>query len=259
MISLSAWCLRKKPTPIRDHSKRNFQGEQLEEYMCQRAKGIEELQPFQNAVADVIGRFKVEVEEKERLKHDLQGEVMKRELAERQKALENLCIIAESNKELERKRNMQKLFDEEEVKKAEEEEKRLIMVEKEKNREENRAMVLRVIEESKEFITPENIDEKIDAVLENVVNYNFALTSEGNKIYATKPPGNLDGFKGASPTAFIAGGINSFSNEFQTAFQGQDLGGYNLRRGDSYRQRLRNVEKGTTEKDEGDSATVSSS
>merc|ERR1712168_223468 len=105
-------------------------------------------------------------------------------------------------------------------------------------------MVLRVIEESKEFITPENIDEKIDAALESKVNYNFAITHDGRKIYSTKPPGNLDNFKGPSPTAYLAGGMNLFSSEFQSAFKGRDLGGFSLRRNSPYSLRLLKAEKG---------------
>ena len=42
----------------------------------------------------------MEIEEEERRKNDVQGEMVQRELAERQKALENLNVIAASNEEL---------------------------------------------------------------------------------------------------------------------------------------------------------------
>ena len=45
-------------------------------------------------------RFTQEIEEEERKKHDIQGEVMQRELAERQQALQNLAILSKSNEEL---------------------------------------------------------------------------------------------------------------------------------------------------------------
>lgn len=229
-ISLSAWCFRKKPTPVRDSSKRNFQGEQLEEYMQKRAAAIEALQPFQNAVNEVIARFKLEVEEKERQKHDMQGEIMKRELAEREQAVQNYAIIAKNNAELRRKREIQKLIDEEEARRNGEEAIRLKKLEDEKLKEKNTAIVLNVIKESKDFITFDNMDEKIDEALENMVNFNYCITSEGRKIYSTKPPGNLDGWKGAGPMAYISGGIAYGTSEFQSVFKGRDLVGFNLKR-----------------------------
>ena len=46
----------------------------------------------------------MEVKEKERMKHDIQGEMMKRELAEREQAVKNMTIIAKSNEDMRRQR-----------------------------------------------------------------------------------------------------------------------------------------------------------
>ncbi len=71
-------------------------------------------------------------------------------------------------------------------------------------------------EESKNFVTRENLDEKIAYALENEVNYNFALTPDGQKLYSTKPPGNFSehGWKGPSPAAFQLGGIRQGEWDF---------------------------------------------
>ncbi|EDO48683.1 predicted protein [Nematostella vectensis] len=57
-------------------------------------------------------------------------------------------------------------------------------------------------EESKEFITPDNLDEKIAYALENETNYNFALTPEGKKLHSTRPPGNAN-MDMPGPAAFV--------------------------------------------------------
>lgn len=71
-------------------------------------------------------------------------------------------------------------------------------------------------EESKTFVTKENLEEKIAYALENEENYNFAITPEGEKIYSTKPPGNFSehGWQGASPAAFFMGGISLGEHDF---------------------------------------------
>ncbi|KXJ09390.1 hypothetical protein AC249_AIPGENE23128 [Exaiptasia diaphana] len=53
-------------------------------------------------------------------------------------------------------------------------------------------MVKQAIEESKDFITAENLDEKIAFALDNETSYNFALKPNGERIYSTEPPGNMD-------------------------------------------------------------------
>lgn len=62
----------------------------------------------------------------------------------------------------------------------------------------------------------ENLEEKIAYALDNEVNYNFAITPDGQKLYSTKPPGNFSehGWKGSSPAAFSMGGISLGENDF---------------------------------------------
>ncbi len=48
------------------------------------------------------------------------------------------------------------------------------------------------------------------------MNYNFAITPDGQKLHSTKPPGNFDehGWKGPSPAAFQAGGMRQGEWDF---------------------------------------------
>ena len=75
---------------------------------------------------------------------------------------------------------------------------------------------LNLQEESKSFATRENLDEKIAFALDNVVNYNFAITPDGDKLHSTKPPGNFDlhGYKGPSPASFYLGGMRQGEWDF---------------------------------------------
>ena len=61
-------------------------------------------QPYLDSVGSVIARFKAEIEEEDRKKHDVQGELAQRELAERQQALESLAILTKSNQDLKAQR-----------------------------------------------------------------------------------------------------------------------------------------------------------
>lgn len=49
-----------------------------------------------------------------------------------------------------------------------------------------------VQEESKNWVTSENLEEKIAYCLEHETNYNFALSPTGEKHYSTSPPGCID-------------------------------------------------------------------
>ena len=58
-------------------------------------------------------------------------------------------------------------------------------------------------EESVHFVTPENLEEKIEECLTNETNYNFALTPRGDRIYSTTPPGNISSHVyGPGPAAY---------------------------------------------------------
>ncbi|XP_028399216.1 28S ribosomal protein S26, mitochondrial-like [Dendronephthya gigantea] len=73
-------------------------------------------------------------------------------------------------------------------------------------REKNRELVLKVIEESKSFVTMENLEEKIREVLETETNYNFALTAQRKMIISREPPNNL-GVHGPGPAAYQRAGL----------------------------------------------------
>ena len=59
-------------------------------------------------------------------------------------------------------------------------------------------------------MTFENLEEKIQEVLSNETNYNFAITSEGTKITSKEPPNNL-GVQGPGPLAYQAAGLRFFN------------------------------------------------
>ena len=56
-------------------------------------------------------------------------------------------------------------------------------------------------EESKSFVTSENLEEKIQEVLSKETNYNFAITADGRKLFSREPPHNL-GMPGPGPLAY---------------------------------------------------------
>ena len=76
-------------------------------------------------------------------------------------------------------------------------------------------------EEQKTFVTRDNLEEKIEVALSNPVNYNFALKSNGEKIHSTMPPGNLNGWKGANPSAYALGGVQQGSAQWNYIFRNQ--------------------------------------
>lgn len=59
-------------------------------------------------------------------------------------------------------------------------------------------------EESKNWVTKENLEEKIAYCLEHETNYNFALCSTGEKIISKSPPGCVDTEEdGPGPAAYL--------------------------------------------------------
>merc|ERR1712080_751010 len=194
----------KKQKP-RDLSKRNFQGPKLVKYMEKRARSIERLEPFKAGVNEMINRFRDLVMKAQEVPWD--GDPEEKAKRKRQEKLEKLAIIANSNEELKQKRALKKALDDEIAVKEMEYRKEKKRLEREELKKSNTALVLQVIEESKDFISFDNMDEKIESVLSNTVNFNYAITPYGEKIHSTKPPGNLDGWKGPSPSAYAAGGV----------------------------------------------------
>lgn len=205
-------------------SKRNLQGEALEERLRLKAEDIERQRPYKEAVAAVINRFTMELAEEEQAKRSTQSDAMQRELAEREQAIRNLTIIVKNNEELKRQREIENLIKEDELKRKEEEKLRAKQLAREELLERNRQIVLKTIEDSEDFVTQENLDEKIEELLSKEVNFNFAITPDGEKIHSTKPPGNLDGWKGPSPTAYIMGGMRPGSKEWNSVFRNHKTG-----------------------------------
>ena len=85
-------------------------------------------------------------------------------------------------------------------------------------------------EDSKDFVTRENLDDKIEELLSNEINFNHAITPDGEKIHSTKPPGNLVEWKGPSPTAYIMGGLRPGGSEWNFIFRDQETGFVNERK-----------------------------
>lgn len=75
-------------------------------------------------------------------------------------------------------------------------------------------------EESKDFITPENLEGKINHALDNETNYNFALKPNGERIYSTKPPGNV---KTDQPGPAAFGFTSSYKEELPSEREPTDL------------------------------------
>ena len=78
--------------------------------------------------------------------------------------------------------------------------------------------------EAEDFVTPENLEDKITACLDTDINFNYAITPTGEKIRSTEPPGNLDSWKGPSPSAYISGGYKPGSGEWNFIFKDQKTG-----------------------------------
>ena len=57
-------------------------------------------QPYKESVSNVVRAFQIEIEEEEGRRNDIRGELMQREIAEREQALKNLAILSKSNEEL---------------------------------------------------------------------------------------------------------------------------------------------------------------
>lgn len=77
-------------------------------------------------------------------------------------------------------------------------------------------------DEQKSFVTKENLEEKIEQALNNPVNYNFALKSNGEKVHSDLPPGNLNGWKGANPSAYALGGVQQGGAQWNYIFRNQN-------------------------------------
>lgn len=121
--------------------------------------------------------------------------------------IESVHLENERVKQLREKRLENKKLKDEEHKKEKE---RLRREWEAKQRQERVELVKKLIEESKNWVTEENLDEKIAFCLENEINYNFALTPSGEKISSTLPPGCIDTVENApGPAANYPTGLPS--------------------------------------------------
>jgi len=173
-------------------------------------------QAYLAKIENVAEAFRNEFRIEEEKMKSVEGEQMKKEQEEREMQARNMAFLLKNNEDLSRERELRNLINAEK-KQKEEEEKALQKMEKDRILfEKRRALVLQAVEESKHFVTKENLEEKIEYALENESNYNFAITPDGDKLYSTKPPGNFTdiGWRGTSPAAFLMGGISLGENDF---------------------------------------------
>jgi len=197
-----------------------------------RARAIEKRQPYIDGVRTVLERMKREHAEQVRAEEALRNAVDTEAVQSRLQTIrDNLNMVRTHNEQMQMVHAQRERHNvERKEKKLKKEEERRALHE-DRRREVNREVVRNLIEESGKFITADNMDEMLEQVVTNPpVNFNYAITTSGKKIHSTKPPGNLDGWDGAAPSAFIAGGTRENSEEFQEMFEGKDVG-YYARRG----------------------------
>jgi len=236
-LTSSAILLHKKkryPKP-RKPERRNLEGEALEEHLTRRTITKARREEYLVAVRTVLQRWREEeaqkvVDEKQRVIDNLFPPIDDRKVREQRQR--NREILEEHNRK-QAERRATTWTASQAAKAAERSGKRQEKLDA--TRERNTELVLQMIEESKNFLTLEKLDEQIDNILDNETNFNYAVTMEGDKIHSTKPPGNLDNWKGASPVAYALGGLGPGTKEFEEAFEGKGLGSY-LRRGGLFKK-----------------------
>eukprot|EP00794_Sanderia_malayensis_P005679 gene5679-6375_t len=190
--------------------------EEIENFVATREARRRATADYKAKMAEVASVFREQLKIEEDRKKDIAGEQMKKEAEEKLQGAKNLSIILESNEELRRERELRNLILKEKKQREMEQRQQEKVIEAEKLFEKRRAIVLKAIEESENFVTRENLEEKIAYALDNEVNYNFAITPDGKKLYSMKPPGNFGehGWKGPSPAAFQLGGIKQTEWDF---------------------------------------------
>ncbi|VDM48444.1 unnamed protein product [Toxocara canis] len=105
-------------------------------------------------------------------------------------------LIAENEQRNQEAARLRKEKEEEEMKAAEEailKEIEAELLKREENVQKRTAEVLDMIERSKNFVTAENLDEKLKEALENPVVYDYAIDLQGHKIHLPKPNKYLEG------------------------------------------------------------------
>jgi len=203
----------------RDQSKRNLKGEALEEKLAKIKATKAIFEPYFASIQQVVEQFKVDVAEEEQKKYNVEGTYMQAQEEARVQQMNKLNRFAKSAKELAEKRVQREaeLIQEELEKQNQEIKNRKKFIDDERER--KKGIVLEAIEESKTFVTPENLEERIEMALDDITNYNFAITPLGEKIHSTQPPGNANFKREAGPHAFIAGGILPGSEQWNKIFQ----------------------------------------
>ncbi|KAK3714547.1 hypothetical protein QZH41_014221, partial [Actinostola sp. cb2023] len=157
---------------------------------------------YRETVKSVVSRFREERLENLRLRQATEGEQQKLlewEQIEEKRIIEGVKMENEKLAEL-RKERLEVEEWTRNFKKMRREAKHI--QHQERLREMRVAMVKQAIEESTDFITPENLDEKIAYVLDNETSYNFAIRPNGEQIHSTQPPGNVD-TELPGPAAFV--------------------------------------------------------
>jgi len=238
-LTSSALLLHKKkryPKP-RKPDRRNLEGEALEQYLDRRTLTKARRDEYLVAVRTVLQRWREEVQQKaeddkqrkiDNLHPKIDGHKIK---LQRQR---NREILEEHNRKQAERRANSSWSAAQAAKAAENSGRKQELLDA--RRERNTELVLQMIEESKNFLTLEKLDEQIDSILDDETNFNYAVTREGEFIHSTKPPGNLDDWKGASPIAYSMGGLGPGTKEFEEAFDGKGLGSY-MRRGGIFQKR----------------------
>lgn len=207
--------LQKRATDPR----RNLTGEALAQKLKEKAEGVAKYEPYWEGIQAVVERFKVELAAEQKRQFDVEGVYMRQKEEEHLEQLKKMDEFAQTAEELatmrETKQAKLKLHEEEqEEKKLSDLNESLI-----RRKEENIRLVLQAIDDSKDFVTPENLEEKIDFALGSEINYNYAITPYGEKIYSEKPPGNMNMGKEAGPIAYLSGGVFPGSVEWDLIFK----------------------------------------
>lgn len=167
-------------------------GKEILVKMENKARGLKIRESYYAGVSSVIEQFKFDISEQHAKKFDTEGSYMKRIQQNKIERLEKKQIYAKTAEELAIKRQET----EADIQLKNERRQQMIIERKARQmsemHQENIKLVLQAIEEQKNFVTPENLDEKIEFALENPTNYNFAIASNRKKLHSTKPPGNLE-------------------------------------------------------------------
>lgn len=158
-----------------------------------RAEDVKELlwrrHVYNNAVISLRNVFKQELELKKAAGLGVAA-------LRRQEEEELDQLLAENERRNQEAARRRKEREESEIKAAKEETIKEIeeeLIKREQNVQKRTAEVLDMVQRSKNFVTAENLDEKLKEALENPVVYDYAIDLQGHKIYSPKPNKYLEG------------------------------------------------------------------